>query len=123
MAMGFSGILTGLGMWGRKKNGQGTPIDGRYLALGVSELNYRKSALIYERQDERRADMNEDILKGKWKEIKGGVKEKWGKLTDDDLTAVEGNKDKLLGILQQKYGYAKDKAEQEYKDFIGRYKG
>ena len=67
--------------------------------------------------------MNEDILKGKWKEIKGGVKEKWGKLTDDDLTQVEGNKDKLLGILQQKYGYAKDKAEQEYKDFIGRYKG
>ncbi len=67
--------------------------------------------------------MNEDVLKGKWKEIKGGVKEQWGKLTDDDLTQVEGNKDKLLGLLQQKYGYAKDKAEQEYKDFIARYKG
>jgi len=66
--------------------------------------------------------MNEDVLKGKWKEIKGGVKEKWGKLTDDDLTQVEGNIEKLLGLLQQKYGYAKDKAEQEYKDFIGRYK-
>ena len=66
--------------------------------------------------------MNEDVLKGKWKELKGGVKEKWGKLTDDDLTVVEGNKDKLLGILQQKYGYAKDKAEKEYNDFIGRYK-
>jgi uncharacterized protein YjbJ (UPF0337 family) len=67
--------------------------------------------------------MNEDILKGKWKEIKGEVKVKWGKLTDDDLAQVEGNTEKLLGILQQKYGYAKDKAEQEYKDFIGRYKG
>jgi uncharacterized protein YjbJ (UPF0337 family) len=67
--------------------------------------------------------MNEDILKGKWKEIKGEIKVKWGKLSDDDLTAVEGKKEKLLGILQQKYGYAKDKAEQEYKDFIGRYKG
>ena len=67
--------------------------------------------------------MNEDILKGKWNEIKGGVKEKWGKLTDDDLTAVEGNQEKLLGLLQQKYGYAKDKAEQEYNAFIGRYKG
>ena len=66
--------------------------------------------------------MNEDVLKGQWKEIKGGVKEKWGKLTDDDLTQVEGNIEKLLGLLQQKYGYAKDKAEQEYKDFIGRYK-
>ena len=67
--------------------------------------------------------MNEDVLKGQWKEIKGGVKEKWGKLTDDDLTQVEGNIEKLLGLLQQKYGYAKDKAEQEYQDFIGRYKG
>jgi uncharacterized protein YjbJ (UPF0337 family) len=67
--------------------------------------------------------MDEDVLKGKWKEIKGGVKEKWGKLTDDDLTVVEGKKEKLLGLLQQKYGYAKDKAEQEYKDFIDRYKG
>jgi uncharacterized protein YjbJ (UPF0337 family) len=74
------------------------------------------------KQEERRANMNEDVLKGKWKEIKGGVKEKWGKLTDDDLTQVEGNIEKLLGLLQQKYGYAKDKAEQEYKDFIGRYK-
>jgi uncharacterized protein YjbJ (UPF0337 family) len=73
--------------------------------------------------EKRRANMNEDVLKGKWKEIKGGVKEKWGKLTDDDLTQVEGNKEKLLGLLQQKYGYAKDKAEQEYKDFIVRYKG
>ena len=67
--------------------------------------------------------MDVDVLKGKWKEIKGGVKEKWGKLTDDDLTQVEGNKEKLLGLLQQKYGYAKEKAEQEYKDFIGRYNG
>jgi uncharacterized protein YjbJ (UPF0337 family) len=46
--------------------------------------------------------MNEDVLKGKWKELKGGVKEKWGKLTDDDLTQVEGNKEKLLGLLKQK---------------------
>jgi len=44
-------------------------------------------------------------------------------MTDDDLTVVEGKKEKLLGLLQKKYGYAKDKAEQEYKDFIGRYKG
>ena len=67
--------------------------------------------------------MNDDVLIGKWNEIKGGVKEKWGKLTDDDLTAVEGKKEKLLGLLQQKYGYAKEKAEQEYKASIGRYKG
>ena len=65
--------------------------------------------------------MNEDILKGKWKEIKGEVKQKWGKLTDDDLTQIEGKEEQLLGLLQQRYGYAKEKAEEEYKGFIIRY--
>ena len=51
--------------------------------------------------------MNEDILKGKWKEIKGEVKQKWGKLTDDDLAQVEGKEEQLLGLLQKRYGYAK----------------
>jgi uncharacterized protein YjbJ (UPF0337 family) len=66
--------------------------------------------------------MYEDILIGKWKEIKGGVKERWGKLTDDHLTEIDGKKDKLIGRLQQMYGYSKDKAEQEYNEFILRYK-
>ena len=62
--------------------------------------------------------MNEDIFKGKWKELKGRVKEKWGNLTDDDVTRVEGNTEKLVGILQEKYGYSKDKAQEEYKKFM-----
>lgn len=62
--------------------------------------------------------MNEDILKGKWLEVKGGVKEKWGKLTDDDLGEIEGKGEKLLGLLQKKYGYMRDKAELEYKDTV-----
>ncbi|MDR3590312.1 MAG: CsbD family protein [Negativicutes bacterium] len=66
--------------------------------------------------------MNDDILKGKWHELKGGVKEKWGKLTDDDLTAVNGKAEKLVGLLQTKYGYSKDKAEEEYNGFIGDHK-
>lgn len=66
--------------------------------------------------------MNEDILKGKWKEIKGSVKEKWGDLTDDDITEVEGTQEKLIGILQTKYGYSKDRAEEEYKSFISGFK-
>jgi len=65
--------------------------------------------------------MNADILKGKWKEIKGQVKEKWGKLTDDDLITVEGKVEKLLGILQKKYGYSREKVEKEYSEFISRY--
>ena len=59
--------------------------------------------------------MNADILKGKWKEIKGEAKQKWGKLTDDDLTQIEGKEEQLVGLLQKRYGYAKEKAEEEYK--------
>ena len=62
--------------------------------------------------------MNEDILKGKWLEIKGMVKEKWGKLTDNNLLEIEGKGGKLLGLLQKKYGYLRDKTELEYKDSV-----
>jgi uncharacterized protein YjbJ (UPF0337 family) len=61
-------------------------------------------------------NMNEDILKGKWREIKGRVKEQWGNLTDNDLGQIEGKSEKLLGLLQKKYGYIRDKTELEYKD-------
>jgi len=69
----------------------------------------------------KEVNMNADILKGQWKEIKGDIKTKWGKLTDDDLTEIEGKEEKLLGLLQKRHGYAKDKAEQEYKEFMKRY--
>ncbi len=62
--------------------------------------------------------MNKDILKGKWLEIKGRVKEKWGKLTDNDRGEIEGKSEKLLGLLQKKYGYIRDKAELEYQDSV-----
>lgn len=62
--------------------------------------------------------MNADILKGKWKEIKGEIKEKWGKLTDDDLAQVEGREEKLIGLLQKKYGYTREKAEEQYEEFL-----
>jgi uncharacterized protein YjbJ (UPF0337 family) len=62
--------------------------------------------------------MNEDILKGTWLEIRGRVKEKWGKLTDNDLSEIEGKGEKLLGLLQKKYGCIRDKAEPEYKDSV-----
>jgi uncharacterized protein YjbJ (UPF0337 family) len=52
-------------------------------------------------------------MKGQWKEFKGKVKEKWGKLTDDDLETIDGKKDQLVGRLQQRYGYAKEQAEKE----------
>ncbi len=58
--------------------------------------------------------MNQDIFEGKWKEMKGQVKEWWGELTDDDLEKVEGKADRLVGLLQQKYGYSKEEAEKEF---------
>ena len=62
--------------------------------------------------------MNKDILKGKWLEIKGRVKEKWGKLTYNDLGEIEGRSEKLLGLLRKQYGCIRDKAELEYKDSV-----
>ena len=64
--------------------------------------------------------MNTDIVAGRWKEMKGKVKEQWGKLTDDDLDRAEGKADQMIGLLQRHYGYARDRAEQEYQTFLDR---
>ena len=62
--------------------------------------------------------MNWDIIEGKWEQLKGSVKEKWGDLTDDDLTEAAGKRDKLAGKLQEKYGWAKNEAEKHVDDFF-----
>ncbi|HET6266274.1 MAG TPA: CsbD family protein [Acidobacteriota bacterium] len=61
--------------------------------------------------------MNEDRIKGEWKQVKGKVKEQWGKLTDDDLEVINGQWDQLIGKLQQRYGLARDQAEREADTF------
>ncbi|GHD97083.1 MULTISPECIES: CsbD family protein [Pseudocitrobacter] len=61
--------------------------------------------------------MNKDELSGNWKQFKGKAKEKWGKLTDDDMTVIEGRRDQLVGKIQERYGYAKDQAEKEVSDW------
>ena len=58
--------------------------------------------------------MNQDVFEGKWNEMRGQVKEWWGKLTDDDLERVGGKADQMIGLLQQKYGYTKEHAEEEF---------
>ena len=57
--------------------------------------------------------MNQDRFEGNWKQLKGKVKEKWGKLTDQDLTTIEGKRDQLIGKIQERYGIAKEEAERE----------
>ena len=61
--------------------------------------------------------MNKDESGGNWKQFKGKAKEKWGKLTDDDMTVIEGKRDQLVGRIQERYGYAKDQAEKEVTDW------
>lgn len=61
--------------------------------------------------------MNTDQLKGKWKQVRGQVKERWGKLTDDDLDVIQGQSDQLEGILQERYGKSREEAEREVRDF------
>ena len=62
--------------------------------------------------------MNEDILKGKWRQIKGEVKSRWGKLTHDDMDVVSGDAEKLVGRVQERYGYQRDQAQREVDDFV-----
>ena len=61
--------------------------------------------------------MNGDTLKGQWHQLKGEVQTQWGKLTDSDMDQIAGQSEKLIGKLQEKYGYAKDRAEEEFQNF------
>jgi len=62
--------------------------------------------------------MNWDVLEGKWKQVKAQVRSKWAKLTDDDTDLIGGKKDKLVGKLQERYGWKKDQAEREADSWI-----
>ena len=64
--------------------------------------------------------MNPDELKKKWNQIKSKKKKKWAKLTDDDWTQLQGDKEKLVGKIQERYGVAKEQAEKELRDFFNK---
>jgi len=61
--------------------------------------------------------MNWDEVSGKWNQFKGSVKEKWGRLTDDDLTMIDGQRDRLVGKIQERYGITKEAAEEQISDW------
>jgi uncharacterized protein YjbJ (UPF0337 family) len=61
--------------------------------------------------------MNVDMLKGQWAQLKGGIRERWGKLTDDDFAVIEGKREQLVGKIQERYGIAKDQAEREVQEW------
>ena len=62
--------------------------------------------------------MNSDILQGKWKQLMGSVKQQWGDLTDDEITQINGSRDRLSGKLQEKYGWGRERAEREIDDYL-----
>ena len=61
--------------------------------------------------------MNSDQLQGKWKQLKGSLKERWGKLTDQDLDVIAGKRDQLIGTIQERYGVAKEEAQKQVDDW------
>ena len=65
--------------------------------------------------------MNWDEVKGNWKQLQGSVKAQWGELTDDEVAQAEGNRDKLVGKIHEKYGIAKDEAEKQVDDFAAKH--
>jgi uncharacterized protein YjbJ (UPF0337 family) len=62
--------------------------------------------------------MESNELAGKWQQLKGEVRSRWGKLTDDDVERIAGNKDKLIGALQERYGYVWDEARQMVERYL-----
>jgi uncharacterized protein YjbJ (UPF0337 family) len=62
--------------------------------------------------------MNDDIFKGKWTQLKGNIKEQWGKLTDDEIEQLDGRKDQLVGKVQERYGIARDQAARDVDNWL-----
>jgi uncharacterized protein YjbJ (UPF0337 family) len=81
---------------------------------GVVAGVLRRSAEIHIQEE---IAMNWDRVEGNWKQVTGKAKEKWGKLTDDDLTVINGKQDQLVGRVQERYGIAKDEAERQVKEW------
>ena len=65
--------------------------------------------------------MNWDIIAGKWDQLKGSVKETWGDLTDDEITQIAGNREKMAGKLQERYGWTKAEVDEKMNDFARRH--
>ena len=63
--------------------------------------------------------MNTDIAKGKWKQLKGQIQQKWGDFTDDDVDRIEGRREEFVGMMQEKYGMSRDEAERNFDDLRG----
>jgi uncharacterized protein YjbJ (UPF0337 family) len=64
--------------------------------------------------------VNWDVIKGKWTQLKGTARSQWGQLTDDEWDQIAGDRDKLIGKLQERYGWERERAERDVEDYFGR---
>jgi|TARA_R110000796_G_scaffold16484_2_gene51236 uncharacterized protein YjbJ (UPF0337 family) len=71
-------------------------------------------------EQRRRYQMNWDQIAGRWKQVKGNVKSEWGRLTDDDVDQVDGQQDKLIGRVQERYGVEREEAERQVSNWFSR---
>ncbi|OFE11205.1 hypothetical protein PHACT_15305 [Pseudohongiella acticola] len=65
--------------------------------------------------------MNGDILEGKWKQMKGSMQARWGKFTDNDLDRIDGNRERLVGMVQERYGKDKEQAQKDVDEYLKDY--
>ena len=91
--------------------------DSERSIFPLSELASRQAVGVWTCNSRRRAAVDWNRVEGSWKQMKGKIKEKWGKLTDDDLNVIDGKQDQLEGKIQERYGYAKDQARREIDDW------
>jgi len=104
------------------KNHRGPALDPPQTSLGKGGTFQRPRALTEHLPLPKEDAMDWNRVEGNWKQVKGKVKEQWGKLTDDDLDVVEGKQDQLEGKIQERYGLAKDKARAEVESWYSRQK-
>src|SRR6185437_3555326 len=104
-------------MWGLRTRSQ-RKID-RATASSVPALIPSGGALLRAERSWKEHAMSWGLVGGNWKQFSGKVKEKWGKLTDNDITVINGKQDQLVGRIQERYGVAKDEAEKQVRTWTG----
>jgi uncharacterized protein YjbJ (UPF0337 family) len=100
-------------LW-NKQSGNHASIESR----GGGTFSQDDHLRIQSNQGETDMDATQDIILGKWHELKGQVRQQWGKLTDDDVAQLSGKTEELVGVLQQRYGYGKAQAEIKIKQWL-----
>jgi uncharacterized protein YjbJ (UPF0337 family) len=92
-------------------------VDRREIAAGEADEPARRRYKIFTTQIPLEVVMNRDQASGKWKQIRGRIKEQWGDLTDDELDKAEGNRDYLIGKVQERYGLSKEEVQRRLNEF------